>query len=151
TEGTVRCGDGARGLVPPAGRDNIVCAVYRAGGGSAGNQPAGAINQLKTAIPSIKLVTNPVAADGGADAEPLAAVPERAPQMFHHRGRAVSAADFESLALEVEGTRVARARCLPGRNRDLLPETGWVTVVVLPRGTDKKLLPSSELVAELES
>src|SRR5262249_22234269 len=45
--GTVRFGDGVHGMVPPPGKDNVVCHFYRYGGGSGGNQPAGAVAQLK--------------------------------------------------------------------------------------------------------
>jgi hypothetical protein len=148
--GAVAFGDGVHGLVPPEGRDNVVAAVYRAGGGAAGNQPPGAISQLKSSIPYISAVTNPVPADGGSDAETLAEVQERGPQILRNRGRAVAAEDFEWLARQAAGTRVARARCLPNRNRDLIPEHGWVTVLLVPHGTQKKLLPSAELVRAVE-
>src|SRR5262249_21775212 len=42
------------------------------------------------------------------------------------------------------------ARCLPNRNRDLAHEHGWVTVLLVPRGTEKKLLPSAEPVRAVE-
>ncbi len=148
--GEVRFGDGVRGLIPPEGRDTIVCKSYRAGGGAAGNQAAGALSQLKTSIPYIASVTNPIAADGGSDAETLQAVQERGPQTLKHRSRAVAAEDFEWLARQAAGTRVARARCLPNRNRDLDFEPGWVTLIIVPSGTEKKLLPSAELIREVE-
>ena len=136
--GQVRFGDGIHGLIPPEGRDNILCEVYRAGGGASGNQPIGAIDQLKTSIPYIAAVSNPVAADGGADAETLAEVQERGPQTLRHRDRAVTPDDFEWLARQAMGTRIARAKCLPNRNRDLDREPGWVTVIIVPRGTRKE-------------
>jgi predicted phage baseplate assembly protein len=148
--GEVRFGDGVRGLIPPEGRDNIVCKAYRAGGGAAGNQVAGALSQLKTSIPYIASVTNPIAADGGSDAETVQAVQERGPQTLKHRSRAVAAEDFEWLGRQAAGTRVARARCLPNRNRDLDFEPGWATLIIVPSGTEKKLLPSAELVREVE-
>jgi predicted phage baseplate assembly protein len=148
--GQVRFGDGLHGLIPPEGRDNILCEVYRSGGGASGNQPTGAINQLKTSIPYVAAVNNPVAADGGADAETLAEVQERGPQTLRHRDRAVTPDDFEWLARQAMGTRIARAKCLPNRNRDLDREPGWVTVIIVPRGTEKKLVPSAELIRAIE-
>jgi hypothetical protein len=148
--GQVRFGDGIHGLIPPEGRDNILCEVYRAGGGASGNQPIGAIDQLKTSIPYIAAVSNPVAADGGADAETLAEVQERGPQTLRHRDRAVTPDDFEWLARQAMGTRIARAKCLPNRNRDLDREPGWVTVIIVPRGTERKLVPSAELIRAIE-
>jgi hypothetical protein len=148
--GQVRFGDGIHGLIPPEGRDNILCEVFRAGGGASGNQPIGAIDQLKTSIPYIAAVSNPVAADGGADAETLAEVQERGPQTLRHRDRAVTPDDFEWLARQAMGTRIARAKCLPNRNRDLDREPGWVTVIIVPRGPEKKLAPSAELIRAIE-
>jgi uncharacterized phage protein gp47/JayE len=148
--GEVRFGDGIHGLIPPEGRDNILCERYRAGGGASGNQPAGAITQLKTSIPYIAAVSNPVAADGGADAETLTEVQERGPQTLRHRGRAVTPEDFEWLARQAVGTRIARAQCLPNRNRDLESKPGWATVIIVPRGTEKRLVPSVELIQAVE-
>ncbi|HEX6904125.1 MAG TPA: baseplate J/gp47 family protein [Thermoanaerobaculia bacterium] len=47
--------------------------------------------------------------------------------------RAVTAADYEALALQVEG--VARARCVPRRNLEegSEPRPGWVSLIVVPR------------------
>jgi hypothetical protein len=148
--GQIRFGDGNHGLIPSEGRDNILCEVYRAGGGASGNQPAGAINQLKTSIPYIAAVSNLIAADGGADAETLRDMQERGPQTLRHRDRAVTPDDFEWLARQAVGTRIARAQCLPNRNRDLSPEPGWVTVIIVPRGTEKRLEPSAELIHAIE-
>jgi predicted phage baseplate assembly protein len=144
--GQVHFGDGSHGLIPPEGRDNILCEVYRAGGGASGNQSAGAINQLKTSIPYIAAVSNPVAADGGADAETPREVEQRGPQTLRHRERAVTPDDFEWLARQAMGTQIARAKCLPNRNRNLDRDPGWVTLIIVPRGTEKRLVPSAELI-----
>lgn len=148
--GEVRFGDSERGMIPPIGRDNIVCAQYRAGGGAEGNQPAAAVSVLKSAIPYIATVANPIPADGGSGAETVAGVLVRGPQTLAHRGRAVTAADFEWLARQAAGTRVARARCLPNRGRSLAFSPGWVTVVIVPDGPETRPLPSSQLIREVE-
>src|SRR5262249_22067054 len=71
---TVFFGDGVYGARPPAGANNVR-ATYRVGGGSGGNVPAGAINQpaqaLKTAVPLLDSVSNPLGAAGGADRESI--------------------------------------------------------------------------------
>jgi hypothetical protein len=144
-------GDGVRGLIPPAGRDNILASRYRSGGGPDGNQPAGAINQLKTSIPYIASVTNPVPADGGAAAETVDGVVARGPQLVRHRRRAVTPDDYEWLAREVAGNRVARVCALPNRDRSLRFAPGWVTVIVVPDGPERKPLPSPQLVRDLEN
>jgi hypothetical protein len=148
--GELTFGDGTHGLIPPAGTNNIV-ANYRTGGGAAGNVPPGAIVQIKKAIAGVASVTNPVPADGGADLETVTMVEERGPQTLRHRGRAVSASDWEWLARQADGTRVARAKCLPNVNRDLFYQPGRVTLIIVPQGTDSRLSPGSELIAEVES
>jgi hypothetical protein len=149
TSGTVTFGDGQRGAIPPRGTDGIR-ATYRTGGRPDGNVPAGAVNQLQSALPAITAVTNPVAADGGAAAEPLAAAATRGPQTLRHRDRAITRGDLEWLARQASGTRVARVTCLPNRNRELAVEPGWVTLVIVPQGDDPTPTPSAELVATIE-
>jgi hypothetical protein len=147
--GTVTFGDGTRGLIPPRGTGNVR-ATYRTGGGPAGNVPAGSVTQLVSPLPAVAAVANPVAADGGAAAETVAAVRARGPQTLRHRDRAIASGDFEWLARQSAGTRVARATCLPNVNRDLRFEPGWVTLVVIPQGEGPRLEPGAELVATIE-
>ena len=147
--GLVTFGDGKRGMPPPRGTNNVA-AAYRTGGGAAGNAPKAAIAQVKSPLPGVASVTNPVAADGGADAETLPMAQERGPQTLKHRSRAVACSDLEWLARQAAGTRVARAKCLPNVNRDLRFEPGWVTLLVVPQGVEGKLSPGSELIREVE-
>lgn len=148
--GEVRFGDGVQGMIPPLGVDNVVCARYRAGGGTAGNQPAGAISQLKTSLPFIAAVTNPLAADGGSPAESLDGVLERGPQTLRHRDRAVTPEDLEWLARQAAGTRVARARCLPHGNRAQAATPGGATLVIVPADSGPKPQPSPALIRAVE-
>lgn len=145
--GAVTFGGGA---VPPRGTSNVRIA-YRSGGGAAGNVAAGAVTQLKSPPPGIAAVANPVAADGGADAETPAMVEARGPQTLRHRQRGVSAGDLEWLAREAAGTRVARVKVLPNVNRELRLEPGWVTLLIVPRGPAPRLAPGSELTREVEA
>jgi hypothetical protein len=148
--GALQFGDGVNGMIPPAGRDNIAARQVQTGGGVSGNQPAAAINQVKSSLPLIAAVSNPGAADGGSQPEAPTAVLERGPQTVRHRGRAVTAEDYEWLARQAVGTRVARARCLANRNQSLGFEPGAVTLVIVPEGQEKKLLPSPRLIQEVE-
>ncbi len=109
--GTVRFGDGQRGMIPPQGRNNLRMAHYRTGGGLQGNQPAQTVTQLKTTLPSIDRVTNLEAAGGGANQESLERIRERGPRMLRHRNRAVTAQDMEDLAFDAS-TDVVRARAI---------------------------------------
>jgi hypothetical protein len=137
-------------LSPPIGSQNIV-GNYQSGGGAGGNLPAGAIAQVRSTLPAVASVANPTRADGGADAETTAMVEDRGPQEIKHRGQAVAPADIEWLALEAAGTRVARAKCIPNVNQDLVFEPGWVTLLIVPNGTDAKPAPDSQLIREVES
>jgi hypothetical protein len=137
-------------LTPPIGTLNIV-ANYRSGGGAAGNLPVGAIAQMASTLPAVAAIANPTPADGGADPETAAMIADRGPQAVRHRGHAVAAADIEWLAREAAGPRVARAKCIPNINQDLAFEPGWVTLLIVPNGTEAKPAPDSELIREVES
>src|SRR5262249_18399147 len=123
--GLVRFGDGTNGRVPPAG--GRIVATYDAGGGPAGNVPAGTITELRSAVRFLQRVYNPFAAAGGAAGESQDAVPARGTQQVRHAGRGVSAADIEWLARDASPA-VARARCLPVTGPVGRVQRGWVTV-----------------------
>ena len=146
--GEIVFGNGTLGVIPPLGTSNIV-ADYRVGAGSAGNVAKEAVAQLKSPVPGIASVTNRLDADGGADLETVEIARERGPQTLRHRGRAVSRADFEWLAREAAGTRLARVVCLSNTNRSLRFEPGWVTLVIVPQGTERKPVPSVELIQQV--
>jgi predicted phage baseplate assembly protein len=145
--GRILFGDGKNGMLPTPGNSNIVAMVYQAGGGIAGNVAAGAINQLLSGA-AAQSVTNPVAAEGGADTETLDVVSRRGPQVLRHRGGALSAADYEALALEAS-PGVAIARCLPATSPNLRPAPGWVTLILVPHSVDPQPEPSYELKQEV--
>ncbi len=154
--GEVRFGDGLQGLIPPPGAGNLRMASYGTGGGAAGNQPAGAVNQLKTTIPFVDKVTSPVPATGGVDAETLDALLGRAPRTIRHRGRAVTPEDYEDLA-RLASPAVARARCVPLRNLvdDPLDERaavpGTLSVIVVPRSDADRPQPDVALVERVQA
>jgi predicted phage baseplate assembly protein len=110
---------------------------YQHGGGVGGNVPRGTLSVLKTSIPYVTQVINRQPALGGRDAQTLEDAKMRAPQMLRTRTRAVTAEDYEYLALQVPG--VARATCLapgsmPSGPNDIPP--GQVVVLVLPQVAD---------------
>jgi Baseplate J-like protein len=150
TTGLLKFGNGKRGLIPPRDTNNIN-SVYRTGGGTVGNVPQAVVAQVKSPLPGIAAVTNPIAADDGAEVETVPMVEARGPQTLRHRDRAVTCSDFEWLARQATGTRVARTKCLSNINRDLHFEPGWVTLIIVPQGTEPKLLPSSELIRAVEN
>ncbi|MFI6252746.1 baseplate J/gp47 family protein [Streptomyces sp. NPDC051016] len=123
---TVVFGDGTFGSVPRQGAQ--ITATYRVGGGSAGNVPAGAITTIADA-PRLALlgaqITNPLPATGGAEREDITHAVRQAPAVFRSLRRAVTAPDFEALALSHQGVGKVHAAA-----------TGWneVTLYVAPEG-----------------
>lgn len=158
--GTVRFGDGVRGLVPPRGSGNVIAAWYRSGGGKVGNRAAGTVRQLKTTIPYVGAVTNVEPASGGADREAVDRVKERGPRVLRHRGRAVTAEDFEDLAL-MASPAVARAKAVtphfspseqagnPGTPP--VDDAGYVSLLIVPYGTERPPVPSAGLLRDVEA
>lgn len=100
-------GDGATGAVPPTGQNNIV-ATYRSGSGLEGRVGKGSLTTLLDRPTGLSAVTNPAAADGGADPESPAGIRRNAPRSVRTFGRAISLRDFEDL-VTVSG-EVAKAR-----------------------------------------
>ncbi|MEU0405898.1 baseplate J/gp47 family protein [Streptomyces sp. NPDC006197] len=119
-------GDGVFGSVPPSGAQ--IRASYRVGGGQAGNVPPETINNVVSSPALATLgaeVFNPGPATGGADRESIAQAVRQAPSVFRSMRRAVTAGDYETLALSFGG--VGKVRAAP---------TGWnhVTLYVAPVG-----------------
>jgi hypothetical protein len=137
---TVVFGDGTFGARPAKGA--AIRATYRVGGGAAGNVPGGAITTILDA-PRLALlgatVTNPDPASGGAERESIDRAVRHAPAVFRSLQRAVTAADYEQIALSRTGVAKARA-VATGRNQ--------VSLFVAPAGGGKV---SDVLEAELKS
>lgn len=134
----IRSRDGwlQRGKIPREGA--AMRMRYRYGGGVSGNVAAGTLTVLRRSLPGIASVTNPEPATGGVDAESLPEALDRAPDETRTRSRAVTAEDYEVLAVRAS-RRVARVRCLA-------PRQGEAVVRVLPRVHDPaRLIPYAEL------
>jgi hypothetical protein len=133
-------GDGVNGKVPPQGAA-ILVRVMQSGGGARGNVAANTITQLLGVVPGVQAVFNPVRAEGGADGETADAIVTRGPATIRHRGRAVSAADYETLAREAS-PGVAYVRAIPNRNPAGRPLPGWLTLLIIPESEDARPYPS---------
>ncbi|PID86680.1 MAG: putative baseplate assembly protein [Chloroflexi bacterium] len=121
------------GAVPPRG-SNLIFPQYRCGGGDEGNVETGVINTLVTSIPYVSRISNREPAWGGLDAETLEDAMVRTPKLLRHRERAVTASDFEDLALETPGVTIGRVKCLqplPSEAGRVTP--GQVYMLVIPR------------------
>ena len=150
--GEVRFGDGQNGLIPPIGMGNIRMSLYRNGGGSSGNKPAGVITQLKTTVPYVEKVVNHLPATDGTDAETKDSLLARAPRLLRHGQRAVTVEDYEDMA-RLASPEVARAKCIPLVNviegGDKI-RNGTVSLIIVPRSADAKPSPGFELIQRVQ-
>ena len=137
--GTVTFGDGDRGTIPSTGTDNVR-ATYTTGGGSEGNVDAETVTDLKSSISLVESVSNPTAADGGADIESMDALRTRSTNRIRHRGRAVTESDYEQVA-QAAFRELATVECDP----TLGEEDGAVTVLIVPQAERERPVPSMEL------
>ena len=103
----VRFGDDESGQRPPDGTSFV--ATFRRGGGAAGNVAAEALTGLSSAIDGVSAVINPLAASGGVDAESSDVVRQLAPQRFRRQRRAVTEADYATLADHIPGIQRSAA------------------------------------------
>lgn len=109
--GEIVFGNDQFGGVPGTGLE-IKAESYRyTVGGFRSNVPANTLILLKTHVDGIDSVTNPAAASGGTEWEPVEETMRRAPQEIKSQDRAVTAEDYEFLAKEAT-TDVAKVRCL---------------------------------------
>lgn len=125
-------GDGVYGKIPPASA-LIMAKQFRYGGGRAGNVAAGDINQLLSGIPGIEKAFNPRPAEGGANSETPRSFSERGPQTLSHRGRAITASDYVTMAYEASSA-VAVARVMPNYNG----AGGSVRLMIIPHSRNQR-------------
>ena len=130
-QATIVFGDGNLGSIPRQGAQ--ITASYRVGGGLAGNVLANTVTTIIDA-PQLALLgataTNPAPATGGAEREDIAHAVQQAPAVFRSLRRAVTASDYQALALSYKGVGKVRADA-----------TGWneVTLYVAPDGGGGKV------------
>jgi predicted phage baseplate assembly protein len=122
------------GWVPPKGA-LLRVRSYRTGGGQRGNVARRAIRVLKSSVPYVARVENRRPASGGVNAEDIENAKLRGPILLHTRNRAVTARDYEQLALGA-APDVARVRCIAA---DLSGQPGLIRVLVAPSAQDDEL------------
>lgn len=131
--------------VPAQGRE--IRAWYARGGGPDGNVMAGAIEVVKDAVPGVTTVANPEAATGGRPAETLEEALVRGPQEIHAVERAMTAQDYERVAIR-NGGAVARARAFTKAALWRHARPGTVEVLLVPY-VDPGELAGGRLTPEL--
>jgi predicted phage baseplate assembly protein len=145
-KGEISFGDGRKGWVPPTGRDSVKI-EYRLGGGVAGNVGASTLTVLKQSIAFVQGVTNPFPAQGGADPETIDEAKRRGTYAIKNRDRAITAEDYESLALAAS-RRVARAKCVQASD-------GSISLLLVPKAEredgESRAVPSRDLIDRVAS
>ncbi|MCD4525973.1 putative baseplate assembly protein [Nocardioides sp. cx-173] len=124
----VRFGDGVEGARLPTGQANVR-ADYRTGLGEDGNVRAGQVTTLLSRPLGVTGVTNPAAATGGEDPEPLDLARRNAPVTVRTLDRVVSLLDVEDFARAHPGITKAGAVWVPTG-----PARGVVATVTGPGG-----------------
>lgn len=137
--GVLTFGDGEAGRRLPAGV--TVSAAYSSTRGAEGNLPAGRPWRMPGAHVAVE---GPMSAAGGAAAETLAEATARSVESLERTERAVTLADYERLALDTPGVRLARAEARANVDPALpcLAATGVVTVIVVPFLPRRRPAPS---------
>ena len=130
-------GDGVRGARLPSGVNNIR-ARYRQGLGQEGNVGGDKLTQLMTRPLGLKSVSNPVAAQGGTDAEPADQARRTMPLGTRTLGRVVSLLDYEDFAMAFAGIAKAQAQ--------VLQFGAGPTIAITVAGQDGAQLPDSNPV-----
>jgi predicted phage baseplate assembly protein len=135
--GTVRFGPAVRepdgtlrqyGAIPPRAM-GIRLRGHAVGGGRYGNVSKGAIQTLLSSIPFVSDVENLDSAQGGVDAETIEQAKNRGPILLRTRSRAVTAEDYEAIALEA-APELARVECVTAGEDDV--NAGSLRVLVVP-------------------
>ena len=130
-------GDGVRGARLPSGVNNVR-ARYRQGLGREGNVGGDKLTQLMTRPLGLKSVSNPVAAQGGTDAEPASQARRTMPLGTRTLGRVVSLLDYQDFAMAFAGIAKAQAQ--------VLQLAGGPTIAITVAGQDGTELSGSNPV-----
>jgi predicted phage baseplate assembly protein len=171
--GVVSFGDGKNGKIPAflsadgsnqfaSDSPNIKATSYQWGGGAQGNVGANTVTAPNSTVAYLDSVTNSRPASGGQDEETVAEAADRAPAVIRSQYRAVTASDFADLAIMAPAAQIVRAHALPLHHPTLsvtraqgspatggptdVPFPGIVTVLVIPRSTDPKPVPSAATI-----
>jgi len=139
---SLRFGDGTFGERPTAG--TVFEVTYRVTHAAAGNVAADSVTTVDPAMSAVlRAVTNPFAAAGGADEEPLDRIRRDAPHAFRSRQfRAVRATDYDATARELDWVLAAGTA---------MRWTGsWLTVFTTAQPAGQEAIPVQEHLQLIE-
>lgn len=153
-------GNNEKGVVPEdSDFANIKIIRCHLGGGSKGNIKEHLIDTIISDDPLLEnvFVTNYQIASGGLEKESLLDAKQRLlDELENHTERAITSKDYEMLAKNTPGLRVARAKALPLYSVGLqdypnnkMPAV--VTIVVVPYSEEKKPLPSEGFLKNVKA
>ncbi|PYI55179.1 putative baseplate assembly protein [Paenibacillus flagellatus] len=146
TEGLLRFGNNEQGRIPAKSDvPNIRFVSLTAGGGQRGNVKVGMVDTIAADVPEwagLK-VANAAAATGGAEEETIEEAKLRVQRELSAPTRAVTVEDYEAIARDTPGLRVARVKAIPLYRpgmKDYPREkaAGQMTVVVVPYSEREK-------------
>ncbi len=132
-KGEIKFGDGLMGLIPSEG--SAIELKYISGGGEEGNLKAGCRWEIEGFN---GLIINPFASVGGKQAQTIDETIEDFRRDLRVPYTAVTLDDFEYIAVNTPGLRVAKAKAIPNYNpenpnpKDPEDSKGSVTVVIIP-------------------
>lgn len=139
-DNVLRFGNNEEGILPQVSdTDNICILAYRSGGGRRGNVKERFISAFADDHPMYAdiRVLNHAPAKGGTERETIPDAKERALRELKTPTRAVTCEDYEYLAANTPGLRVARVKAIPlyikgKRDYPRQKAPGQMTVVVVP-------------------
>ena len=137
--GTITFGDGVRGMVPPALKNNIVASFYQCGNRAVHMPVAGDLNKLLRSLPDISAVINHEDAIGKLREEQTSEFLVRAPHTIKTRDRAVTLSDFQFLAMQ-SSNLVSQAKCFQEEQTPHLIE-----VIIAPSSHYGSYYPGADL------
>lgn len=146
---TITFGDGEHGALLCRGKGAVLAASLTLTHGDGGNIPGGTGLTFQTdglTVPSFP-------ARGGAGAETVAQAQARLLQTLSVTQKCVSADDYERLAKETPGLRVAAAKALPGYDPDEptgISRLPIVTVVAVPAGAGAHPVPDQRFLTAVQ-
>lgn len=131
-DGELWFGNGRYGRIPYASKRENIFIDYCSGGGEYTNIKERKISRMSHAIGYISEVTNPEAMTGGCDAETPEDAMQRMSGCIRHQNRAVSARDYEQLAM-CAARDIRMVKCFAGYDDTGKAVSGAVTLVVLQK------------------